>query len=309
MATFDHILPHIAYEKLRIGTIRDFLARHPGLPWTTVGCLGVGLLGWLDYMTGTEISFSFFYVAPILLVTWMVHQNMGVAVSLLSALAWLIAESAGNIHHSSTSYFWNTAIHVGFFIVLTHLISRLKETQRKEQLAARTDFVTGLANRRYFHELLDMEIERMRRYPHAMAVVYMDMDNFKQVNDLFGHKIGDEVLCWVAQAIRSQLRKTDLIARIGGDEFALLLPSAGLSDAKVVISKLRATLMEEVRQRNWPVTFSMGVVVCVAPPFAAEQIIDKADGLMYEVKSRTKNGVRYTTWDGKKFHRVVTSKQ
>lgn len=76
------------------------------------------------------------------------------------------------------------------------------------------------------------------------------MDNFKQVNDLFGHRIGNEVLCWVASAIRTRLRKTDTIARVGGDEFALLLPPARLSEAKVVISKLRATLLEEVRRRT-----------------------------------------------------------
>jgi diguanylate cyclase (GGDEF)-like protein len=129
----------------------------------------------------------------------------------------------------------------------------------------------------------------------------MDMDNFKRVNDLFGHKMGDEVLRLIASELKSKLRKTDIIARLGGDEFALLLPSARLPEADVVISKMRTNLAEEMRQRNWPVTFSIGVVVCLAPPHSAEQIIDKADELMYEVKNSTKNNVRFTTWDGKNF--------
>ena len=304
MTTSGHILPDTAYEKLRIGSLKEALAHNAPILWTGASILAVGLLAFADYRIGSAIDFSFFYLAPIILVTWSVHHNMGMGLSLLSALAWLIAESAGDRRpHSPVAYFWNTLIHVGFFVLLTQLVSRLKEMQRKEQLAARTDFVTGMANRRYFHELLDMEIERIERYPHPITVVYMDMDNFKQVNDLFGHRIGDDVLCWIARALRSQLRKTDVVARLGGDEFALLLPFTHLLEAKVVISKLRARLMAEMRQRNWPVTFSMGVVVCAAPPHTAEQIIDRADGLMYEVKNSTKDDVRFSLWDGKGFTR------
>ena len=198
-------------------------------------------------------------------------------------------------------YFLNTLVRIAIYVTLTYLVDKLKKAQKKAELAARTDFVTGMANRRSFHELLQMEIERIRRYPHPITVVYMDMDNFKQVNDLFGHKMGDQVLRYVASELKSQLRKTDIIARLGGDEFALLLPSARLQEAEFVMSKLRVNLVEEMRQRNWPVTFSMGAVVCLAPPLSAEQIIDMADNLMYEVKNSTKNDVRFTTWDGKNF--------
>lgn len=304
MAAFDHILPDLAHKRGSTAALRKVFERSTPFLWTSAGILSVGLLGALDYLTGTEISFSFFYLAPIILVTWAVHQKMGVLLSLLSALTWLMAESAGDAgRHASASYFWNTLIHIGFFILLTQLISQLKETQTKEQLAARTDFVTGVANRRYFYEMLELEIERTRRYPQPMTVVYMDMDHFKQVNDRFGHRAGDEVLRWTAGTMKSQLRKTDIIARLGGDEFALLLPAAHLPDARAALSKLQATLMEGMRRRDWPVTFSIGVVVCLAPPLTAEQIVDRADQLMYEVKKRSKNDVRFLLWDGKYFTR------
>jgi diguanylate cyclase (GGDEF)-like protein len=222
--------------------------------------------------------------------------------SLLSALTLVGVQMAGGVEYShSIFYLLNTLVRTVIYLILTHLVDKLKMTQKKEKLAARTDFVTGTANRRYFYELLETEIERIRRYPHPITVVYMDMDNFKRVNDLFGHKMGDEVLRLIASELKSKLRKTDIIARLGGDEFALLLPSARLPEADVVISKMRTNLAEEMRQRNWPVTFSIGVVVCLAPPHSAEQIIDKADELMYEVKNSTKNNVRFTTWDGKNF--------
>jgi diguanylate cyclase (GGDEF)-like protein len=292
---------------LKLQKLFSALENRSPLFWTVVGIVSIGLLGILDYLSGNEFTFSLFYLAPILLVTWAANLKTGQFLSLLSALTLIGVQIAGGLEYSHPIfYFLNTLVRTAIYVILTDLVDKLKKTQKKEQLAARTDFVTGIANRRYFHELLETEIERIRRYPHPITVVYMDMDNFKQVNDLFGHKMGDEVLRCIASELKSKLRKTDIIARLGGDEFALLLPSARLPEAEVVISKVRTNLTEEMRQRNWPVTFSMGAVVCIAPPHSAEQIIDMADELMYEVKNSTKNNVRFTTWDGKNFRQNGT---
>ena len=292
---------------MKIQKLFSALENRSPLFWTVVGVVSIGLLGILDYLTGNEFTFSLFYLAPILSVTWAANLKTGQFLSLLSALTLIGVQIAAGLEYSHPIfYFLNTLVRTAIYVILTDLVDKLKKTQKKEQLAARTDFVTGVANRRYFHELLETEIERIRRYPHPITVVYMDMDNFKQVNDLFGHKMGDEVLRCIASELKSKLRKTDIIARLGGDEFALLLPSARLTEAEVVISKVRTNLTEEMRQRNWPVTFSMGAVVCIAPPHSAEQIIDMADELMYEVKNSTKNNVRFTTWDGKNFRQNGT---
>jgi diguanylate cyclase (GGDEF)-like protein len=135
-------------------------------------------------------------------------------------------------------------------------------------------------------------------------MVYLDVDNFKMVNDLFGHPIGDEVLRSIASELKSQLRKTDIIARLGGDEFALLLPSTREPEAQVVVSKVQVHLIQVMREKNWPVTFSMGAVTCVAPPNSAEQLISMADELMYKVKNSTKNGIYCGIWDGKKIRKL-----
>ena len=270
-----------------------------------MGIVSIGFLGFLDYHSGNEFTFSLFYLAPILLVTWVSNLKVGQLLSLLSALTLLGVQIALGLKYSHPIfYFLNTVVRIAIYFILTALVDRLKRTQKKDQLAARTDFVTGIANRRYFIELLETEVERIRRYPHPITVVYMDMDNFKQVNDLFGHKMGDEVLRYIASTLKSQLRNTDIIARLGGDEFALLLLSARLQEAGIVISKVRTSLAEEMKQRNWPVTFSIGAVICIAPPHSADQIIDMADQLMYEVKNSTKNDVRYTIWDGRNFRSV-----
>ena len=283
--------------ELNIKRIFEILESGHPILWTIGGIGSIGLLGIIDTLTGNEITFSLFYMAPIVLVTWAVNQNMGLLMSLLSALTLLGAEiAAGQVYSSPTVYVANTLIRAGFYVIVTYLVAELHKARQEEQLAARTDFVSGAANARYFHELLQMEINRIHRYPHPVTVVYIDIDNFKVVNDLFGHKIGDEVLRSIAAELKAQLRRTDIVARVGGDEFALLLPSTHQPEAQVVISKVQTNLVETMKQKNWPVTLSMGAVTCVSPPHSPEQLINLADELMYQVKNGTKNDVRFFTW-------------
>jgi diguanylate cyclase (GGDEF)-like protein len=276
--------------------------------WGTTGIASVALLGALDYMTGNEIVFTLFYFIPIVLVTLAIDQRAGIFLSFLSALTLLSAEiAAGQIYSHPIVYFFNTLIRTVFYSFVAYLVAALHRSQQEERLAARTDYVTGAVNARYFNELLKLEIDRIRRYPHPFTVVFIDIDNFKMVNDLFGHQVGDFVLRSIAAELKSQLRKTDIVARVGGDEFALLLPSTSRPEAEIVLAKVHANLGEVMRQGNWPVTFSMGAVTCVTPPYAAEQLINLADELMYAVKNSTKNDVRFITWGGEKSYRYQIS--
>lgn len=288
--------------ELNIKRIFEILEDDHPILWTLVGIGSIGLLGVLDKLTGNEITFSLFYMAPIVVVTWAVNQTAGLLMSLLSALTLLGAEIAsGQTYSNPTVYIANTLIRSGFYVIVTYLVSQLHKARREERLAARTDFVSGAANARHFHELLQAEINRIQRYPHPITVVYIDIDDFKLVNDLFGHKIGDDVLRSIAAELQAQLRRTDIVARVGGDEFALLLPSTHQPEAQIVISKLKSNLVEAMQQNGWPVTFSMGAVTCVTPPHSPEQLINMADELMYQVKNSTKNDIRFFTWGRKQY--------
>ena len=168
---------------------------------------------------------------------------------------------------------------------------QLRVALEKAQEMARLDFLTGLKNRRAFYELGETEVLRARRYGRPLSLAYIDLDNFKAINDNLGHEEGDRLLVTVAGIIREQLRATDIIARLGGDEFAVLLPETGEAAARNVLEKLRAALLRAAQDRLWPVTFSIGTVVCEQPPPHFENLVRDADQVMYAVKRKGKDSL------------------
>ena len=133
---------------------------------------------------------------------------------------------------------------------------------------------------------------------HPFTLAYIDLDNFKTVNDQLGHATGDQVLRTVVSSVKKNIRRTDIVARLGGDEFALLLPETNQESARVVLSKIQDGLLEEMRKNNWPVTFSIGVLTCRVAPPSTDALVSMADELMYSVKHDGKNGVKYATYAG-----------
>lgn len=266
--------------------------------WIVMGFLLLFVIGVLDYFSGSEISLSLFYVFPIAFIARVGDWKYGLISAIVSAVIWLSVEIlVGTPYSHPAILYWNGLVRLSMFLLMAYSI-KLGRSLERETIVARTDFLTGAVNGRYFNELLEMEVQRVRRYPHPFTLVYIDIDNFKLVNDLFGHQKGDELLRSIASELKSHLRSTDIIARLGGDEFVMLLPSARQPEARLVISKVLPNLANAMKNGKWPVTFSMGAVTCVAPPHSAEQIIKMADDLMYEVKNSTKNDIRYATYRG-----------
>ncbi len=162
-----------------------------------------------------------------------------------------------------------------------------------ERKLARCDALTGLANRRAFYERAESERKRAIRYTRPLSLAYIDLDNFKQVNDTSGHEAGDQLLVSVASVLQNNLRAEDFAARLGGDEFALLLPESGHAAAAFVITKLHRLLTSAMQEKGSAVTFSMGLVTYEVAPESAEQMVQKADELMYSVKHHGKNAIRH----------------
>lgn len=151
------------------------------------------------------------------------------------------------------------------------------------------DPLTGVHNRLYFDEAIEKEVERARRYNHAIGIVMIDIDNFKEVNDRFGHQKGDEVLCAVAGKLQKAVRKSDSVIRYGGDEFLLILPETGEGTGRIVqrLSDELYDLQEISSIVDFPITLSIGSAIWdPGVGISIDQILTRADDLMYQGKKK-----------------------
>ena len=131
-----------------------------------------------------------------------------------------------------------------------------------------------------------------RRYGRPFSVAHVDVDNFKMVNDTLGQQAGDDLLCAIVQTMQRHMRETDVVARLGGDEFVLLLPETAKHEASVFVQKMHKHLSEEVDNRKWPVSFSVGLLTCLNAPRSVEDLLELADKLTYEAKRSGKNAIK-----------------
>ena len=269
----------------------SFLQRRSKLELIAIAAVLVAAPSYLTQVTGGAISFSIFYLAPVALLSWYMGLVEGILAALFCAAAWLRADTVATGSTELVVRYWNAVVLFGFFLITVLILSRLKAAYQQEQELSRVDFLTGVPNARAFRQVAEMEKNRVRRYRHPLTLAYLDIDNFKLVNDRFGHQTGDVLLVWVARSIKRNLRATDFVARVGGDEFAILLPETGAEAGQFVLYKLQKVLVDLAKQNAWPVTFSIGAATFVAQPESLDQMIQSADELMYEAKRNGKNRI------------------
>ena len=263
--------------------------------WLGLGLLLLGGIAFLDYSTGVEYSFSWFYLLPISLISWTISERFGLVFAILSSGVWIAVDIlSGNRTANLFAYAWNATARLGFFLLPVFMI-RLNRAMQHERILARTDFLTGVLNMRYFRELTQMEVNRSFRYKRTFTIAFIDVDNFKTINDTFGHATGDTVLRAIATNIKMHLRKTDMVARVGGDEFIVLLTETGQQTAPIAFSKMQRALAKEMEENGWAITFSIGVLTLTAPTISVDEMLGRADQLMYVVKNNGKNNIHYAT--------------
>lgn len=250
------------------------------------------LLGIVDYFSGQELSFSYIYTLPIMLAVWYGGYAPGVIVTLVSIAVWLLIElTTGRDYSHPLVLVWNTAILLVFFLIIVRLLSSMKDKVSTLANLATVDSLTGLFNRRYFLEQMERERTRIQRYPEVFTVAYIDLDNFKYVNDSLGHVIGDDLLQVAGKTIQHNLRATDICARLGGDEFVVFFPALAGKPALHVMQELQQQLLQAMQRHAWPVTFSIGMVTYRQPMKNIREMMYKADELMYRVKKSGKNNI------------------
>lgn len=251
------------------------------------------IIGITDYISGYEMSFSIFYLLPISLATVLANMTIGLVVSLLSAITWYLADI---LAHSSYSHMlipvWNALMRLGYFSLHTFFLAKLLSLYNQVKLASLTDPLTGIPNWRLFTEIFERELKMAQRTRKSFTLAYLDLDNFKKLNDSFGHAKGDACLIMISQEMTQLLRPMDIVARVGGDEFIILLPDTDMDTANEVLNRINTSVSVRIEQQKWPVTLSIGAMTFDDFSLSAEEMIKAVDDLMYTVKKSGKQAIK-----------------
>lgn len=281
-----------AIPQMRRGMgVHQFLEKSTPAVILVTSLLLMAFVSVVDLLTGAEISFAVFYLVPIGVAAWFGRRWMGFAVAVLSGIAWVTNEIIDQTHGQIIYFYWNASARVALYLVVAYLLSSLCRQLREASIQARTDPLTGLYNRRHLYERVQYELQRAHRYGQPLTFISIDIDDFKAINDKFGHAIGDAVLCGVGQVLQGNTRETDVPARIGGDEFAVLLIETGEDDGREAAEKLQRALRARMAELGHAVTCSIGSVTFQVPPQDVDQLFRIVDLQLYAAKRTGKDRI------------------
>ncbi len=249
-------------------------------------------LGAIRVATAAEFAFASLGLLPVLLIAWIAGRVSGMAFAGLAAATWLIGDIVSERDYSSDWIPWaNGLTRFAAYGIVVVLADQVRVQLLREHERAIRDQLTGLLNRHALGEIGSREVDRSRRYAHPLAVAFIDLDNFKKLNDCEGHGSGDAALRATAAALQATSRSTDILARWGGDEFVLLLPELDADAAALAGQRVSDALRRALR--GFPgVSASVGVAWFEAADRPFAEMLHAADAVMYLAKQAGKDAIR-----------------
>ena len=260
------------------------------------GCLAGGLfiaaLGVAQPWLYPDLAVSLLYLVAVLVVAWFGGATAGSVAALVAAAVCLAAELVAGTSTDPQVPWWNLAISFPVYLLSARGLPPLRDVLFRDREQSMTDPLTNLGNRRFLREVAHIELQRSKRYSRPMALAYIDLDDFRMVNDRDGFAAGDALLMTVAGAITTALRTSDVVARVAGDEFAVLLPETNGEGARVAMEKMQSLLLETMQGVGSDITFSIGIVAYEEGPASVESLLRQSDEVMASVKHDGKGIVR-----------------
>jgi diguanylate cyclase (GGDEF)-like protein len=277
-----------------LNSLTTKVARLPRAVLIAVALILIAAIAVLDYLTGPQILLSIFYFLPVMFVAWSTGSTK--CALIVAGAGCLVGPAEAlltDFHYVTLPVaIWNAAVRLALFCIVIYLMQEVRTLMAQLQDQATVDELTSLANLRALRETATGEIERSLRFHHHLSVAYLDIDDFKGVNDRAGHTAGDRVLITLASVARATTRSVDTVARVGGDEFVILMPETGAAAALPLLDRLRETFSRAAVVAGAPITCSIGLATFERAPASVEGMLAAADELMYEAKAAGGDTVR-----------------
>ncbi|MGH2399288.1 MAG: diguanylate cyclase, partial [bacterium] len=271
-------------------------------PWMSAAHLNLVLLMltvWVAFSGGVQSPFVWIYAIAIAVYGILWGARWALATATLCSLGLLVvlglSQMGFGVALAGGSSPLMVRVYLVSYIAMFFLVAVVAGVLRRQAgeifRLAQTDPLTGLANRRALRQALDREVARATRYGNPCAVLVLEIDRFKSINDRFGHLAGDEALRRVAATLGASCRASDLLARFGGDEFVVVMPYTSLDEGRRVGDRIRRDIEEFTLLRGFHLTLSAGLAVYPEDGETSRDLIEAADHAMYRVKQRGGNGI------------------
>ena len=259
-------------------TVLSFLNRQSKIKVTLTSIALAFVVGTIDVQTGLEAQMHFLYV-------------------LLCVVVILAADAIGGRHYSAEwIIYWNFLMPGGLFGVIALALSQLRSKfDTLSELVGR-DMLTGLPNVRAFYDLTSREIDNAFSL-QPLSLAFVDIDGLKWINQRLGYATGDQLLCMIARTIKQNVPRPELVGRVGGTAFAVLLPNVTSQDARAILEKIQKELKEERQKHAQPVTFYISAIACTKAPQSIAELMHEAESRMTRMKGSSKDTVEIAQVD------------